>query len=716
MGQRQRRTTLLRVLGVALALIVFVGAAADAYAQEFLSSLPSVQGLDSSTFRGDALIYDRAGVLLADVGSQGDHRLNVTIDKVAPKLLQATVAIEDKNFFQNAGFDIEGILRAAISNYRSQSVVGGGSTITQQLAKQLFLQQSNGVAAQSIDRKIREVVLAYQLSRSYTKNQILELYLNRSYYGDQEYGIQAAARTFIHKDAKDIDLAQAALLAGLPQAPAQWDPVVHADAAKIRQKQVLDAMVRTGYITPEESDNAVKEALTVYGPVNTFLAPHFVAYVQAEMEKLGFKIGDQQLVVRTTLDYSKQQIGEQVVRSNLAANKHLDPNGLLSSSLVSMDPKTGQILVYVGSPDYNLDGGKFDFVSGVPRNPGSSVKPFTYGAVINARKATMDTPILDGPSPLELPQGPGQDTYKVYNYDKSTHGILPLRMALQNSLNIPAVKVELSIGVPAVVQWWRNLGINPRIAHQGTDGLYFYATDDSVYNYGASLTLGGYPITMLEEVTGLSVYANLGVKHDPEAILGITDLKGKPLYVANPDANKRQAIDPGVAFIMASIMSDDQNRCLIFGCNGPLHLPERHAAAKTGTTDSFKDALTIGFTPDLATVIWVGDILDNSHTMRSGSDGIFVAAPGWHDFMEKALAGAPDKWYDPPSGVVKGPGNSWYLADATSIARLPNDNPTPKPAPPDYGIPGDPGAGIQAVPTPAPTPKPKPAPTLPPVP
>jgi membrane peptidoglycan carboxypeptidase len=330
------------------------------------------------------------------------------------------------------------------------------------------------------------------------------------------------------------------------------------------------------------------------------------------------------------------------------------------------------------------------------------VKPFTYGAVINARKATMDTPIADSPSPLEISQGPGQPTYKVYNYDKGTHGVQPLRIAMASSLNIPAVKAELSIGVPAVVEFWRNLGLRPWDPYNDPNG--------PVYNYGAALTLGGYPITTLQEVTALSVYANMGVSHPPEALLSVTDVRGKVLYQTNAEATKRQALDPGVAFIMAAIMSDDNNRALIFGRNSPLHLADRTAAAKTGTTDNFKDALTIGFTPDLATVIWVGDILNNDHTMVNGSDGVFVAAPGWHRFMEEALAGVPDKWYSPPSDVVKGPGNSWYLNDTQKVDKLPNDNPTPSPSPPDYGIPPDPG-GPRSEPIPTPTPTKKPAPT-----
>jgi len=696
-GQREKRTSLLRVVGVLLGLIMVVGLAADAYAESFLGSLPDIKGLDASNLGGDLFVTDRNGKLLADVTDQGNRKIYVHLSEVAPVMARATVAIEDKNFYTNPGFDPEAILRTALSNFRSRTITGGASTITQQLAKQLFLTPD-----QTYERKLKELVLAYELTKSYSKDQILELYLNRSYYGAQAYGVQAAAQTYFHKDAKDLDLAQAAMLSGLPQAPSQWSPIVNPEASKARQREVLNAMVRVGYITPEDEAKAYAEKLDIYGPITNWLAPHFVDYVLKELEQLGYKPGQEQLVVKTTLDLDKQTFAEKVVRDNLAANLGKDPGGLLSSSLVSMDPRTGQIVAMVGSPDYNGPAGKFNFTT-TYRNPGSSVKPFTYGAVINARKATMDTPIADSPSPLEIAQGPGQPTYKVFNYDHGTHGVQPLRVCLASSLNIPAVKAELSVGVPAVVEFWRTLGLRPWDATGDPAG--------PVYNYGAALTLGGYPITTLQEVTALSVYANLGVYHPAEALLSVTDVKGKLLYQANPDATKRQAIDPGVAFIIGSILSDDNNRALIFGHNSPLHMSDHTSAAKTGTTENFKDALTIGFTPDLATVVWVGDVLDNNHTMVNGSDGVFVAAPAWHTYMEGVLAGVPDKWFSPPSDVVKGPGNSWYLSDTTKVDKLPNDNPTPSPSPPDYGIPPDPGAPQSqpvATPTPSPSPTKKP--------
>ena len=703
-GQRLRRNAILRILGGLLALVLVVGLAADAYAQSFFDSLPSIQGLDSAVFSGDTVITDRKGVILADVGDQGNHRLAVKLKDINPTVIKATVAIEDRGFYSNAGFDTAAIIRAAYDNVRAGHIVSGASTITQQLAKQQFLTPD-----QSVTRKLKELALAYELSQTYTKDQIMELYLNKSFYGSQSYGIEAAAEGYFHIHASQLDLAQAAVLAGLPQAPTEWNPVLHPDAAKLRQTEVLQAMVRSNFITQQEMDTASAEKLVYHAPINSFKAPHFVDYVLAELRQLGFQPGVQQLYVKTTLDYHMQQIGESVVKSNLASNVWRDRAGQLSSGLIAEDPKTGQILVMVGSPNYNASAGQINYTT-IPRNMGSSMKPYTYGAVINARAATVDTPVYDGPSPFIYKDA--YSTTKFYNYDGRTHGVLPLKKAMGNSLNIAAVKVELSIGVPAVLSYMRNLGVLPRyIAPNGK-----YDTKAPLGVYGPSLTLGGYPITLLEHVNGIATYADLGVYHTPESVLSVTDSHGQILYQTHANQRARAALDPGVAYIMAQIMSDDQNRCMIFGCNSALHWSDRQVAAKTGTTDNFKDAVTVAFTPDIAAAIWVGDIKNNNYTMVYGSDGVFVASPGMHTFISRALAGVPgNRWFAKPADVVGGPGNSWFLSDTRSIAKLPGDagpKPTPKPVP--FVVPADPGGPVLASPPPNPTPSPPPVCTLPP--
>ncbi|HKW58330.1 MAG TPA: transglycosylase domain-containing protein [Candidatus Dormibacteraeota bacterium] len=700
-----RRTAVLRGLGAALAVVFVLGLAADAYAQSFFDSLPSIQGLDSAAFAGDTVIYDNTDKnLLADVGNHGDHRLAVKLKDINPVMVDATIAIEDKGFRTNPGFDLGGIIRAAFDNLRAGHVVGGGSTITQQLAKQQFLTPD-----QTYSRKIKELALAYELSQTYSKDQIMELYLNKSFYGEQSYGVEAAAETYFHIPASKLDLAQAAVLAGLPQAPTEWNPVLHPDQAKVRQTEVLQAMVRQGLISQDAMDNAVAEKLTYYAATNTARAPHFVDYVLAELRQLGFQPGVQQLNVKTTLDWGKQQIGESIVVSNLQRNTWRDRNGVLSSGMIAVQPTTGDILVMVGSPTYNSTGGQINYTT-IPRNMGSSMKPYTYGAVINARAATVDTPVWDGPSPLIYKDA--YSTTKIYNYDGKQHGVLPLKQAMGNSLNIAAVKVELSIGVPAVLTWMRGLGVLPRYVNP--DGSYNASAPGD--EYGPSLTLGGYPITLLEHVNGIATYADMGIYHTPQAILEVTDSHGQVLYKDHPEQRARLAVDPAVAYIMAQIMADDKNRCMIFGCNSPLHWSDRIVAAKTGTTDNFKDAATIAFTPDLAVGLWVGDILDYRHFMVPGSDGVFVASPGVHSFVAQALAGVPgNRWYTAPPGVVAGPNNSWYLADTTTISKLPGDSlPTPTPTGPAYVIPPDPGTGpVVASPSPSPCPSPAPVPPVP---
>ena len=504
--------------------------------------------------------------------------------------------------------------------------------------------------------------------------------------------------------------------------------MINPDAAKVRQTEVLQAMVRENFISQADMDTAVAEKLVYQVPVNSFKAPHFVDYVQAELRQLGFQPGVQQLNVKTTLDYHMQQLGETAVRQTIAYDLgkapappnsaaytqyvpggNADPNGKLSSGLVAIDPKTGEILVMVGSPDYNAFGGQYNWTI-TPRNMGSSMKPYTYAAVYSARAATVDTPVYDGPSPLIYKDA--YTTTKFYNYDGRTHGVLPLKKAMGNSLNIAAVKVELSIGVPAVLTYMRGVGVLPRYSGPNSTGAY--QTNAPTAVYGPSLTLGGYPITLLEHADGMATFADAGVYHSPEAILQVTDSHGQVLYQTHPEQRARQAMDPGVAFIMAQTMSDNNNRSMVFGVNNPIHFSNHIVAAKTGTSEEFKDVTTVGFTPDIAVAMWVGDILGTAHTMRFGLDGIYIVSPGFHSFLEGALANvSPTHWFSAPSDVVAGPNNSWFLSDARSISRLPGDSaPSPRPKTPPYVVPDNPGTGpVFASPPTQPSPSPIPSPT-----
>jgi membrane peptidoglycan carboxypeptidase len=692
------RSRLLRFAVVCAVGFVTVGVGGTAYAESLMATLPPINGNNAALFTGDTLVYDRNGKLLADLGTGSDgsnHRQYVSLDQVSPMVVKATVDVEDRTFWSNNGYDPESIVRAALGDVTHSGVQSGASTITQQLAKQLYLSSE-----QTLTRKVKELLLAAKLNSTYTKRQILELYLNVNNYGERQYGVQAAAKTYFQKDARDLDLAQASLLAGLPQAPYDYDPVLHMDAAKFRQKQVLDAMVRQRDITPLQNQQAYAEPLTVSPPNDSTLAPQFVNYVVQELDKsLGLKIGVQQMRVTTTLDWGKQQLGQQIVTDNLNKNKYRDPKGGLNSSMVAMDPKTGQILAYVGSAGRGSPAYTYDYAGRIEISPGSSVKPYTYAAAISGHLATMNTQIFDGPVPYPAPSAGCDQGYKVRNFVQNRgYGEQPLKVSFANSLNISAVKTEMAIGVPQLVDFYRNMGLKPAQPQQ--DGSYL--TNNPSSTYCPSLTLGGYPITLLQHASGLSVFADLGTYHQPEAVLSVTDAKGRSLYQANPNRGARpNALDPGVAFIISSILGDDNNRSLVFGRGTPLHLFDHLAAAKTGTSEDYHDGLTVGWTPDLVSAFWIGDVLGsaaNGYHMNTQSDGVFVAAPAWHQFMEQALRGVPgNHWYAPPSDVVQQGGNTWYLVDPTTgrpindITHLPNDQAPPNQG--DSGAPADPGTG-----------------------
>src|SRR5579884_3922232 len=402
-ARRRSRIDLTPFLAALVILVAVSGVGGGMYAASFMRSLPPVNGLDATLLKGDTLIYDRNGVELADVGRQGNHLRTVPLSQISPYLINATVAVEDHTFWTNPGFDPTGIARSAIDDLLHRGTLAGGSTITQQLVKQVFLSPQ-----QTLGRKLREVVLAYQMTRTYSKQQILQLYLNVSPYGEQQFGVEAASETYFHKSARELDLAQAALLAGLPRSPTDYDPVLHFGAAKARQQEVLAAMVRYGYVSSQQARAALAEPLQVYPPVTSYRAPHFVQYVLAELER----------------------------RRNVALQQpRHDPGGQLSSAMVAIDPRSGEILSMVGSPDFNGPGGQFNFAATQPVNPGSSLKPFTYALALQGHELSMDSRIHDGPSPyvLRLPSG---EVYTVQNFDLKTHGDPPARVALAGSLNI----------------------------------------------------------------------------------------------------------------------------------------------------------------------------------------------------------------------------------------------------------------------------------------
>ena len=639
---RRRRRALQRNLVVGLLVLTTLPLVTlPALAAQTVGDLPAVTGRTSSGLPQDMLIYDRHGNLLADVGDQGDHRIVVPLSYISSNVINATIAVEDHSFYSNNGVDLGAVVRAALADYSHHGIKQGGSTISQQLVKQLFIGPNPD---NSLQRKAKEAALALEMNRLYTKSQILEMYLNTIFYGSQTYGIEAAARSYFQTNAHDLNLAQASLLAGLPQAPTQYNPLINLIAAKKRQHDVLVAMVDNHFITQKEADAAYAAKLDIHPPINHFEAPYFVDYVLKTLRQQ-YKIlpGDRRgYRVYTSLDLNLQHLAEQVVREQIAQKGNY--YNFHDAALVSMDPKTGEILAMVGGDDYNRPGGWINMAD-TPRQPGSTFKIYTYTAAIESRRFNMITPILD--APLVFPTWGGASGFEPYiplNYDLRYHGVLPLKMAMGNSLNIPAVKTELRVGLQNVLSAARRMGVT-----------HLTQPDE---NYSLSLTLGGYEVTPIDMATGVSTLATLGVRHMPAPVISIKDATGRDVFTYDPSKNAYQAISSEVAFIIASIMSDDRNRCMSFGCHGDLTLPGRHVAAKTGTTQAFRDNWTVGFTPTLATAVWIGNP-DNT-PLSHNSTGIVGAAPIWHKFMQQALAATPDQWYAKPDGVHQ-IGDNYFL-------------------------------------------------------
>ena len=652
--RKRRRADLRRVILIAFVILFLLPLMAiPAVAAQTVGSLPGVGSLGSDTnLDQDTLIFDRHGSLLADVGRSGDHRIVVPLAYISPYLEQATLAVEDRTFYTNPGIDVAGIVRAALADYAHRQITQGGSTISQQLVKQVFIGPN---PPNTLQRKLREGILALELNRRYSKTQILDMYLNTIYYGEQNYGVEAAARSFFHSNAHDLTLAQAAMLAGLPQAPTRNDPLRNPPSAKQRQRQVLEAMVAAHDITAVQATAAWKEPIQVFPAENLIQAPHFVDYVLKALARMGLNVtGRQGYRVTTSLDLNLQHLAEQVVHDQVAARGNY--YNFHDAALVSMDPRTGEILAMVGGYDYNAPGGQINMADS-PRQPGSSFKIFTYTAAIESHKVNMLTPVLDEALKFPIWGGDtGLQPYVPLNYDFRFHGTLPVKMTMGNSLNIPALKVEMRDGVPAVVDMAHRMGITCL-------GLPCQDSRDPG-TYGISLTLGGYEVRLADMATAASTLATLGVRHREAPILSIEDGLGRKIWTYDPKQNEFQAISPQVAFIIASIMSDDRNRCMEFGCHGDLTLPGRHVAAKTGTTQSFKDNWTIGFTPSLATAVWVGN--PDNRPLNHNSTGIVGAAPIWHRFMMLALASTPDQWYAVPAGVDQAGGN-YFLPGTENV-------------------------------------------------
>ncbi len=589
----------------------------------YAKDLPSPGKINSRISEQSTQIFDRNGKLLYEIHGN-ENRILVDWGDIPQSVKDATVAIEDKNFYKHRGFDARRILGSTFYNIINRDLVGqGGSTITQQYVKNALLTNEK-----TYSRKIKEVILAIMIEQMYSKEDILKMYLNEVPYGSNAYGIQTAAKTYFDKDAGKLTLEESALLAAITQAPSYFSPYgQHKDELLKRKDLVLDQMAAQGYITEEQASESKKQEIALsnnqYGKIT---APHFVMYVK---EKLVEKYGEEMvneggLKVFTSLDLEKQNLAEAAVRENVDRNyaAYNDSN----ASLVAMDPKTGQILAMVGSKDFfdqDIDGNVNVALMG--RQPGSSFKPFIYATLFQSDSWGPGSTFWD----LKTDFGGG---YNPNNYSGRFSGPVSVRYALGNSLNIPAVKALYIAGVKESLNTATAMGIS---------------TLTNPEQYGLSLVLGSGEVKLLDMTSAYGVFANKGVKKEATWYVKIEDSKGKVLDEYKETPGKR-VLDEQVSYLISNILSDDSARAVTFGTGSKLTLPNRPVAAKTGTTDNYKDAWTLGYTPSLVAGVWAGN---NDGTPMTSAGGSIAAAPIWNQFMKNALASSPVEQFARPSGI-----------------------------------------------------------------
>jgi penicillin-binding protein 1C len=626
-------------LSLALLLMVFVLAggvgASTVYGwMQVTEDLPDYRDVEALQFE-TTQIYDRNGRLLHEVSDPlTGWRTAISYEEVlenveqhkdregAPRqayIFDAMVAAEDATFWTNPGVDPVAIARSFVTNLTG-GATSGASTITQQLVRALFPEEIG--FEQSYTRKMREAVVAWQLNREHEKEDILEMYLNNVYFGNRAYGIDAAAQSYFNKYAWNLSLAEAAMLAGLPQAPSVYDPTQNFELAKIRQRYVLDRMVQLDMINQREADEAYEEPLNPQRREGRHdLAPHFVNYVRYVLER---EYGAEVLLrggldVYTTLDYELQLEAERIVRHGVAGLQPWDVN---NGALIAMLPWSGEILTMVGSADYyreSIDG--MVNVTTRERQPGSSIKPFTYLAALQ-NGWHPGAIIFDYGKEWETP-GADEPVYAPRNATRQFYGAITMREALGNSLNIPAVQALEHVGVESMISLAHDLGIR--------SGLW-----RGMSHYGLAITLGGGEVSLLEHTNAFGTLANMGtyVPHTP--FLQIVDSEGEVLFDLERETTLErgeQVVQPEHAYQITDIMADNDARSMIFGSDSPLVIPElgdRPLAAKTGTTDDSRDGWTVGYSTEVVAGVWVGNT-DNRPTQNL--DGIAGAAPIWHDFM-----------------------------------------------------------------------------------
>lgn len=613
-------------VGVVIGVVVIILSLYTAGLLYVFQVLPSPSSLDDNTHPLTTQIYDRNGKLLYQI-YEGQNRKLVKLSQLPSYLIDSTLAIEDKNFYRHPGIDLLAIIRATKANLAGQGTQGG-STITQQLVKSSLL-----TPEKSIPRKIKELILAFWAERIYSKDQILEMYFNQIPYGGPAWGVEAASEMYFGKGARDLTLAESSFLAGLTAAPTQFSPFgTYPERGKKRQLEVLRRLVEDNKITRAQADQAFSDQLKFVPQIQNIKAPHFVMYVRSLLaQKYGEKTVSQGgLKVITSLDLDIQEMAQQVVAQQINSISYLNVS---NGAAMVTDPKTGQILAMVGSKNY-FEGtwGNYN-VTLAPRQPGSSIKPITYTTAFK-QGFSPGSMLLDGPTTFKN----AWESYSPVNYDGKYHGPVTIRTALGSSYNIPAVKMLATVGIPAMLETAKDMGIT---------------TFEDSSRFGLSLTLGGGEVRMIDMMSVYGTLAHGGVKKTLNPILKITDVNGQILEDWQDKLSEKQVISPEVAYLISHILADNSARTPAFGPNSALVIPYRSVAVKTGTTDSKRDNWTFGYTPQLVVGVWVGNN-DNSPMNPQLTSGVTGAAPIWHQIMVNLVQDRPDLAFTRPAGIVDG--------------------------------------------------------------
>jgi len=613
-----------------LSLVLAAGLTGLAYYRHLVQVLPEPTVAAMRSAPQSSRILDRNGELLFEI--YGDvKRRPVALDQIPQPLQAATIAIEDKDFYDHSGFDLSGILRAFWVNLKNREIKQGASTLTQQFARTVFLSREK-----TYSRKFKELVLATRIERRYPKNKILEYYLNNTPYGSNAYGVAAASKYYYDKPVRDLNVQECIYLAALPKAPGRLDPFgANTDKLEARAELVIKALHEQGFLSSAGKKHylSLGRPEFVKSPIR-IKAPHFVFYVLDELKKRYDvkELYSGGLDIRTSLDMELQQTAEQAIADWGAKNQ--EKYKASNAALVALDPGTGEILSMVGSRNFFQDKyGAFN-VAVNPRPPGSSFKPYVYAAAIS-KEMTPNTVLMDTWTNF-APYNHGE-RYVPRNYNGRFYGPVTVRKALAGSLNIPAVKALVRTGVNEVVNLAEEMGITSLKPRQGL---------------GPALALGSGDVSLLEHTGAMAVFAASGMKHQISPVLSITDPQGRTVY-RKTKGKGRSVLNRHVAYWINDMLSDARARRYIFGYHNPLEIPGRQVAAKTGTSQDYRDAWTVGYTPDLAVGVWVGN--NDFSPMKKGAYGSAVAGPIWHQFMSEALAGSPTAKFAKPDDLPKLP-------------------------------------------------------------